>query len=281
MARKNEIEWYIREYIAANGVCEKTKFPVQRAEDSPACSGSDKKSRIRKAEKNVTQATHECSRTVNNNFFTGRDYFLTATLSDAGKELIEMKAGTSWEDDPDAVCLRMRAEFKNWVRRARRSMKETEAEIKCMAWVSDLDGHTLQPARPHIHVIVNAEGAAALERTWGMGYVYGMDKTLYSAHQGDLTDLVEYLMAQSRQIGTKKRYIPSRNLEKIIPSRPRLARNPDAPLLVPKGATLILKSEQRAGRPQKIRYYRPEKDRRAQYTAPERTAGGSKGVMRS
>lgn len=249
-------EWYIREYVCANGVCEKTKFPLVTGGDSSAYAVRDKKRRLRSAEKNATEAKTEAARTANNNFRAGRDYLLTATLSDEGMEDLIARTGT---DDPDALLLQLRKELANWTRRARRRMGETE--LMYMAFPSDRDGKRLTPVRPHIHVIVTAEGSAAMADTWKLGYVYGADKTLYAAHHGDLTDLVEYLMAQSRTVGTEKRYIPSRNLSKPEASRLRPARNPDAPLSIPKDAKLILKSEQRAGRPQKIRYYRECKDR--------------------
>ena len=249
------IEWWTREYICANGVCEKTKYPVRIDGDKSACSVREYKRRIRRAEKNATEAKNEAARTANENFRAERDYLLTATLSPEGMEELVMKAGT---DDPDCLLLRMRQELENWIRRAKRRMPEG-ADLKYMAWVSDLDGKKLIPTAPHIHVIVNAEGMQAMTDTWKLGFVFG--KTLFAAHHGDLTDLVEYLMAQSRTVGTEKRYVPSRNLRKPQATRPRQAKNPDARLRVPKGAQLIFASEQRAGRPQKIRYYRPERDR--------------------
>lgn len=251
------IEWYTREYICSNGVCEKTKYPVRMDGDKSACSGREYRRRIRRAEKNATEAKNEASRTANENFRAGRDFLVTATLSPEGMEQLVMKAGT---DDPDELLLQLRKELVNWIRRAKRRMPE-EAELRYMAWPCDLDGKKLTPTAPHIHVIVNAEGVKAMAESWKLGFVFGEDKTLYAAHNGDLTDLVEYLMNQSRTVGTEKRYIPSRNLQKPEATRPRLAKNPDARLRVPKGASLIYASEQRAGRPQKVRYYRPEKDR--------------------
>ena len=250
------IEWYTREYICANGVCEKTKYPV-RVDGDASAQSREYKRRVRQAEKNATEAKTEAARSANNNFRAGEDYFLTATLSPEGMETLIMRAGT---DDRDELNLRMRVELQNWVRRAKRRLP-AGAELKYMAWVCDLDGKKLTPTLPHIHVIVNAAGAEAMAESWGLGFVFGAEKKLYAAHNGDLTDLVEYLMRQSRQIGTEKRYIPSRNLEKPEATRPRPAKNPDARLRPPKGASLIYASEQRAGRPQKIRYYRPEKDR--------------------
>ncbi len=255
------IEWWTREYICANGVCEKTKYPVLMDGDKPARAGREYKRRLRNAEKNAAEAKNEAARTVNNNFRAGRDYLLTATISPEGLDTLVCKAGT---DEPDELMRALRHEYELWVRRARRRLPEGTT-LKAMAWVCDLDGRTLRPTLPHIHVIVNAEGMEAMRETWKLGLCFvGSEKhgkTLYAAHHGDLTDLVEYLMAQSRQIGTEKRYIPTRNMDKPQATRPRPAKNPDATLRVPKDASLIWKSEQRAGRPQKIRYYRENRDR--------------------
>lgn len=250
------IEWYTREYRCSNGVCEKTKYPVRTDGDKSACSGREYQRRIRQAEKNATEAKNEAARTANENFRAERDYLLTATISAEGMEELVMKAGT---DDPDELLLALRRELANWIRRAKRKLPEG-AELKYMAFPADQDGKKLTPTLPHIHVIVNAEGMEAMRDTWKLGFVFGDGKQIFSAHHGDLTDLVEYLMNQSRTVGTEKRYVPSRNLRKPEATRPRLAKNPDARLRVPNGAQLIYASEQRAGRPQKIRYYRPEKD---------------------
>lgn len=253
----SHIEWYTREYRCANGVCEKTKYPVILDGDMSARSGREHKRAIRRAEKNATEAKTEAARSANHNFRAGRDYLLTATLSPEGLEELVARTGT---DDPDALNLRLHTEYANWIRRARRRLPEG-VEMKTMAWVCDLDGKTLTPVLPHIHVIVSAEGVEAMAQTWKLGFVFGGEKKLYAAHHGDLTDLVEYLMAQSRQIGAGKRYIPSRNLDKPEATAARPARNPDAALRLPKGASFIWKSEQRAGRPQKMRYFMPERDR--------------------
>ena len=264
--KRQDVQWFVREYVCANGVCEKTKFPLRAEGERSARSGSDYKRRLRKAEKNVTQAKHEAARTANNNFFAGRDKLLTCTISDEGMELLVARAGT---DDPDELLLRLRTEIGNWMKRARRRLRAMGIEAKYMAFTADLDGKRLTPARPHVHMLVNREAAEVLEETWDLGLAGS--RTLWSAHQGDLTDLVEYLMAQTRTVGTEKRYIPSRNLEKPLASRPRYARNPDAELRVPRGCSLIWKSEQRAGRPQKIRYYRPSADRKKGGNADEQT----------
>ena len=271
------IEWWTREYICSNGVCEKTKFPVQVDGEQSARTGRNYKRGIRRWEKNANEAKHEAARTANNNFRAGRDHLLTVTVSEEGYDELVLRAGTN---DSDVLLMQLRKEIANWIRRAKRLMKKSgEDQLKYIAFPSYRDGKTMQPVQLHAHVLVNAEAVEAMAASWKLGFVFGTDKKLYSKHHGDLTDLVEYLMDQTRQVGTEKRYIPSRNLDKPKANRPRPVKNPDARLRVPKGASLIFYSEQRAGRPQKIRYYRPEEDQgRADQHVPDESClqrGGS------
>lgn len=256
MARKEPIEgWYIREYRAANGTCEKTKFYVS-PDKCPAYVSRDRKRRVRWAEKNITEAKHTAARKANHNFRAGRDYFLTLTLDDRGLERVERRAGANCEQDPNAVLMSMWHELELLIRRTSRACRKADKVLKYIAVASDQDGKTFELVRPHLHIIVNAEAARLMADAWTLGAVKNMSR-LYSAHYGDLTDLVEYMIGQVRQIGAEKRYKPSRNLELPVPTPPRRVQNIDAPLRVPKGCQFIWRSEQRAGRPQMLRYYSP------------------------
>jgi len=249
-------KWYTREYKMANGVCEKTKFFVPDGEKPSGASLREERRRIRRAEKNATQARHEAARIVNNNFRVKRDRLVTLTLSDEGYKTLTAKAGS---EDPDALLMAMRHEIVLLVRRAKYALKKTGTEWRYWAIASDLDGKTGEQVRPHIHIIVSGRAAQTMADAWQLGEIKRVDK-LYSAHHGDLTDLVEYLLAQVRQVGTEKRYIPSRNLEPPKVTAPRQAKNPDAPLRVPKDCAFIWRSEQREGYAQRLRYYRPPKE---------------------
>ena len=248
--------WYTREYKMQNGVCEKTKFFVPEEGKQASASLRELARQIRRAEKNATQALHEAARIVNNNFRVKRDYLVTLTLSDEGLQELIGKAGS---DDPDALLMSMRKEIAHLVKRTRYALKERAGELRYWAVASDLNGKTGEAERPHIHIIVSRAGARAVMEAWKLGEVK-QAKKLYSAHHGDLTDLVEYLLGQVRRIGGEKRYIPSRNLVPPKATKPRLARNPDAPLRVPKGCAFIWRSEQREGYAQRLRYARPPKD---------------------
>lgn len=223
-------------------------------EGKPSSAAGSRKN-VRTAEKNATEARHAAARIVNNNFRAGRDCLVTLTYSPEGIAELVMKAGT---DDPDAIKAAAAHEMELCIRRARRACDKAGVELKRMVFDADLDGKTLEPVQVHHHVIVNRAAAKILQEAWHHGLT--LEKKLYSAHHGDLTDLVEYLMAQVRQIGTEKRYSPSRNLEAPIATKPRLAKNPEAELRFPKGCQPIWRAEGHAGRPQRIRYKRPPKD---------------------
>ncbi len=252
MAQKIRTEWYIREYRMKNGICEKTKFPVRVEGEHPNRTSREYKRQVRRAEKNATEAKNTAARIVNNNFLAGLDMTDLLTYSDEGMERLVMKAGTDGEDE---IYLAAKHELALCIERARYACKKDGVELRYCAWTSDRDGNTGKPVRVHHHVIVNREGAEYILRAWKLGEA--KSKKLYSASHGDLTDFVEYLMAQTRQIGTEKRYMPSRNLEAPVATRPRLAKNPTAELRLPKGCSFIWRSEGHAGRPQKLRYYRP------------------------
>lgn len=235
-----------------NGICEKTKFPVQVEGEASTRTGREHKRRVRRAEKNATEAKNTAARIMNNNFRAGRDMTLLLTYGEEGMDTLVMKAGTDGEDE---LLQAARHEMALCVERARYACKKAGVELRYSAWTSDRDGKTGEPVRVHHHVIVNKEAAEYVRKAWKLGE--GRAKALYSAHHGDLTDYVEYLMDQTRQVGTEKRYMPSRNLEAPEATRPRLARNPEAELRMPKGCAFIWRSEGLAGRPQKLRYYRP------------------------
>lgn len=247
--------WYVREWRTANGTCWKIKYYVS-PEKCPEYVRKDRKRAIRWAEKNITEAKHNAARTVNHNFRAGIDRFLTLTLSDEGLARLEKKAGAAQAEDADAVLEVMRHELELLIRRTHTRCAKSGTVLKYFAVASDQDGKTGELVRPHLHIIVNGPAADSMASAWKLGEVKS-NKKLYSAHHGDLTDLVEYMISQARQIGNKKRYVPSRNLEQPTPTAPRRVTNVDAPLRVPKGCKFIWRSEQRAGRAQVLRYHRP------------------------
>ncbi len=249
-----ETQWFIREYRCQNGICVKTKFPeTGTASLRPGTRRYERS--LRKAEKNVTEARHELELTLNENFGAGKDYLVTVTYNSEGYDRLVMKAGT---DERDAIHLAARREMENYIRRVRRVCDGLGVELRYVAVTSDLDGVTGEPVRVHHHIVVNWEAAAAFLGKWTAGEA--KKKKLYGARNGDLSDLADYLIAQSRVVDGKKRYNPSRNLGKPQAMPVRRARNPEAELKVPKGCELIHRAESNPGRPQRIRYYRPQKE---------------------
>ncbi len=262
-------EWYIREYKCANGVCVKTKFPATR--DDGIRIGSRRYQReLRRAEKNATEAKHEAARSLNNNFLAGVDKYLGMDYDDKAMARLCRRIGIPEEDIPAflhaaleekneaarmALYLSADKEFENFIDRARRACAAAGVEFRYFWVTSDLDGHSLQPVRVHHHMVANKEAAEICAAKWNAGETW--DKKLYGAHHGDLTELAEYMISQVRSIPGKKRYHPSRTLKKPKPTKPIKARNPAAELRVPKGCELIWRSENYAGRPQQLRYYRP------------------------
>jgi hypothetical protein len=144
----------------------------------------------------------------------------------------------------------------NYIRRCRRACKKAGVEFRYFIVTSDMDGKSFDPVRVHHHMVVNQEAAAICCEKWKDGGTYA--DPLYG-ECGDLTPLAEYMINQVRYFPNEKRYTPSRNLCKPKVTPVRKCKNPDAPLQVPKGCIYIHRSESYAGRPQRLRYYRPPK----------------------
>ncbi len=247
-------EWYIREYRCSNGICVKTKFPGNG--DVSSRPGSKRHERyVRRSERGATEARHDAALALNENFKAGVDRYIGLDYSDEGLDEVIMHAGTNAEDD--VYITAKKHILKNYIRRCSRACKKAGVPFRYLIVTSDRDGKTMKPARIHHHMVVNAEAAEIFKEKWTSGGVW--DKVLYSARHGDLTDLAEYMIGQVRYFPNEKRYTPSRNLKKPAALPTRKVRNPDAELRIPKNCELIYRSENYAGRPQRVRYYRPPK----------------------
>ena len=259
------MEWYVREYRCANGVCEKTKFPVY--DDGREREGTRRHRRaVNRAEKLTAESARELALLANNNFTAGEDCYLTLDYSAEGMDRLVMRAGT---DDRDALYVSAEREAENYLKRLRRACRAAGVELKSVYVTSDMDGETFDPVRVHHHLIVNREAAALAEKCWRAGGAKA--RTLYGEH-GDLSELARYMITQARPMPGHHRYHPSRTLEKPERTDPVPARNPDAPLRVPAGCEFIWRSETAAGRAQTIRYYRPPEKRRR----PRKRKGGKR-----
>lgn len=253
----SRVEWYVREYRCANGVCEKMKFPVLM--DGAIREGTRRHARtVNRAEKLAAEAARELALLLNNNFRAGRDRYLTLDYSDSGMDGLVLRAGT---DDADALYRSAEREAVNYIKRLRRACRAAGVELRIVYVTSDMDGMSFAPVRVHHHLVVNDEAAALAERCWTAGGAKA--RVLYGAAHGDLTELAAYMIGQVRTGAGQHRYHPSRNLARPEPTKRRPIRNPDAVLQVPKGCALIWRSEGYAGRPQTLRYYRPPELRAA------------------
>ncbi len=252
---EEQVKWYIREYRCRNGICENTKFPVFAP--GTVREGSRRHTRaVDRAEKQAVEAARELARLLNNNFATGRDCYLTLDYSGTGIDRLIMRAGT---DDADELYLSAEREAENFAKRLRRACKAAGVEMRYAYVTSDMDGETFAPARIHHHLVINAEAASLAEKCWTAGGA--MAKVLYGDH-GDLTVLAEYMIGQVRAVMPgRHRYHPSRTLDRPEPYKTIEARNPEAPLMVPKGCEFVFRSETHAGRAQTLRYYRPPEKR--------------------
>lgn len=120
-------EWYIRTYVCANGIEDKTKFPLPDKDNPGTDHGRKKERAIRRAEKNATEARHELSRTLNNNFRAGRDYHFTLEYRGDGYRKLAEKAGSS---DRDCLYIAADHEAELFIRRVMRECKKRGIECK-------------------------------------------------------------------------------------------------------------------------------------------------------
>jgi len=243
-------DWYITTWICANGVEEKTKYPVP----DPAPGDRERKRErvIRRAEKSCSEAKHEVTRLLNENFRAGRDYHITLEFDKQGYEKLVKRAGSRKHDD---LLLAADKEGVNFIRRVQRECRKSGAELKYLYVVSDKNGKTGARVRPHIHLVVNREAMEICKRKWTAGA--SRESVLYGGRGGDLGDLAFYLIEQTRYIRNRKKYTPSRNLRKPLRLPPVKAKNPEAELRTPAGCVKIWQAESRGGRAQHLRYWRP------------------------
>lgn len=248
-----EQEWFIREYRCANGICVKTKFPGNGKTGALRPGTRSYERYVRRSERGAMEARHDAALALNENFRIGLDRYMGLDYSDEGLDELVCRAGT---DEADAVYMAAKKwMLPNYLKRCRRACKAAGIPFRYLIVTSDRDGRTMEPVRIHHHIVVNGEAAAICAAKWTAGGAWS--KSLYAAHHGDLTELAEYMIAQVRYFPNEKRYTPSRNLRRPEPLPIRRARNPEAELRAPAGCTLIYRSESYAGRPQRIRYYRP------------------------
>ena len=243
--------WYVATVKCRNGIEYKTKFPVRHSEQAEK-NRERRRREISRADRLARESAVTLGQELNDNYVCGRDIHLALSLSDDALKRIVRLAGS---EERDAVLLKLDSYVARQV--------VNKVLLPVYHWISsDMDGETGAPARPHIHMVATREVAELMKQAWSrkrMGEVI-KEKPLYGHHHGDLQELAEYLIGQTRTFSNKKRYHPSRSASKPERSRPRPSSNGNADLAVPKGCEKIFRSESAAGRPQMLRYYRPPRD---------------------
>lgn len=256
----SEAQWYVSTVKCRNGIEYKTKFPVRHSVQ--ATTNKERRRReVYRADKQARESAVVFGQELNDNYVVGRDVHLVLSLSDAALQKIVRLAKT---DERDAVLLKL----DNYV--ARQIVNKVLLPA-CKAagipavyhWISsDQDGETGEQERPHVHMVTTKEVAALMKSAWTrkhMGEVV-KERTLYSHDHGDLQELADYLIGQTRGFRNKSRYHPSRAASKPERPAPRPSRNGSADLTLPRGCVKIWRSEFQAGRPQMLRYWRPPAD---------------------
>lgn len=230
--------WVIRTYISGN-VGEKIKYwiPGEKPTKSKRKIAAD----IRKREQNKKACERTLARILNTNFTAG-DVLIGLDYDDAH---IEKVSGETREE----IRERAEAELRLCLRRVKRAADKTGAEVRAVAVTSDMDGETGDLVRVHHHLVVNREAARLFGEKWKNG---GVDYEKLSPQQ-DYTPIACYMLRQVQHVPDKKKYTSTRNLKK--PERKEKIAKSGAEVYVPKGCTLLHRSEYNIGMTQYIRYY--------------------------
>ena len=229
--------WVTRTY-ESGGIGEKIKFFVPGKK--PSRSERRIKAELRKQKWNDTNAVRSLARAIHANFKGGRDYLIGLDYAD--------------EFLPEDLAA-ARHQIRLWLERVRRACKKVGIEFRYVAVTSDMDGETGEIVRLHHHVIVNKEALEIALSKWTAGGTY--KSKIYGVK--DQTGLAEYLLNQvRREVPEEKKYIPSRNLVRVLP-KDRICVS-SAEVKLPKGGMLLHRSEYKPGQPQYIRYILPDKN---------------------
>lgn len=247
-------EVYMERVIEAGKVREKIVYRV--AANTRPRQGRKKGSTLaRKQDANERAAVKRLARTINANYTHG-DLMLGLTFADTALRKLVDKVGS----DPDTLFEAIEHEATLFLRRAKRALGEKGRELRAVIVVSDMDGDTGEMVRPHIHMIVPADGFAMrdgvlmiggkpIKKVWGKGNV---DYTPLR-DQDDYTPLAEYLMRQVRRRPDAKKYKITRNMRKPRLVSERLVYR-SIPISAPKGAKVLHISQYVPGEAQYVRY---------------------------
>lgn len=131
-----------------------------------------------------------------------------------------------------------RADGEKTMRRLRLLCKKKDIELKRILVTANWSPHRNAPARFHHHVVINEIPLDILQELWPEGELH-----VKRLRQGDLTDLAAYLCDNVRlpEGERRKRWSPSRNLDKPIYTEPVPVSDPAGIQLIA-GATEIVQT---------------------------------------
>lgn len=180
------------------------------------CRGKPKKQRgPRRAgassEKKITlneiQEKQRLARLLNTNFWEG-GYLVTLKYADN-------RLPESYED--------AKIDGEKMMRKLRDLCKKEGAELRRVLVTANWSPKRNAPARLHHHMVINKIPLAMMEKLWPEGEMY-----IETLKDGDLSKLASYLCDNVRlEESGKKKWSPSRNLEKPVYTEPVEVSDPD------------------------------------------------------
>lgn len=263
-----------RKYVCANGVVERTRFPVG---DNARPRSSRKKGNTscRKQEANFNSSLRKLARILNCNYTHENGLLITLDYDPAGLEALCRKAKLTEEQtlwakgarvgeigewkaakkgkqavgiDPyeDAEledgCAKLREAAEKQMNLWLRRIKRKAGSLKYIAVTSDIDGDTGEAVRIHHHLVIAAEGLSwdLLRQQWKLGSV----DIRRLRGQKDYTPVAVYLLRQVRRQPDAKKYAVSRGMLLPVITEREVLGNPE--IRVPAGASVLERAEYNA-----------------------------------
>lgn len=259
-----------RKYVCANGVVERTRFPVG---DNARPRSSRKKGNTscRKQEANFNSSLRKLARILNCNYTHENGLLITLDYDPAGLEALCRKAKlteeqTLWamgarvgeigewkaekkkqetvqaeeeKSEFSAACELLRAEAEKRMNLWLRRIKRKAGNLKYIAVTSDIDGDTGEAVRIHHHLVIAAEGLSwdLLQQQWRLGSV----DIRRLRGQKDYTPVAVYLLRQVRRQPDAKKYAVSRGMLLPVITEREVLGNPE--IRVPAGASVLERAE--------------------------------------
>lgn len=244
--------YYVIRTIEAGRVGEKVKYwvPGHKAPKSEARLKRD----IRKQEKNLHSAVRHLARLINANF-CGGDGDLALTYDD--EHLISLVdsigADLETEEGKEAIWMAAKHDAEKFRRRLSRAAEKEGLPCKLIIVTSDMDGKTKEYERVHIHVICPKELIPLVEQKWTAGQV----RKHHLSRRPDHIELAKYMLDQVRYVEDAKKYTHTRNL--VMPKVTDRIAKTGKEVQPPRGAVILERSAWVPGRPQYVRYVKPDK----------------------